>query len=163
MQFELNINDTDVTVDVDEDTPLLWVIRDNLQLSGTKFGCGIAACGACTVHMDGVARRTCVLPIAAAVGKKITTIENLSPDSSHPVQQAWLAIDVPQCGYCQTGMIMAAASLLASNPKPTDAEIDSAMTNVCRCGTYNRVRQGVHAAVELMAKAVAEQEASDNG
>lgn len=158
MQFELNVNDAVVSVDVDEDTPLLWVIRDSLKLTGTKFGCGIAACGACTVHIDGVATRTCVLPVTAVVGKKITTIEHLSPDSNHPVQQAWLAIDVPQCGYCQSGMIMTASSLLAENPKPTDAEIDAAMTNICRCGTYSRIRQGIHAAVELMAG-----EDKDNG
>jgi len=152
MAFELNINDDVVEVDVDGDTPLLWVIRDNLKLTGTKFGCGIAACGACTVHLDGVATRTCVLPVSAVEGKKITTIEHLSnTEDYHPVQQAWLDEEVPQCGYCQSGMIMAAASLLQQNAKPTEAEIDTAMTNICRCGTYSRVRSGIHKAVELMA------------
>jgi len=151
MEYNLTVNGVAVSVDVDADTPLLWVIRDNLKMTGTKFGCGVAACGACTVHINGVATRTCVLPVSAAVGQDISTIESLSDDNSHPVQQAWLDLDVPQCGYCQSGMIMAATSLLNQNPKPTDADIDAAMTNICRCGTYNRVRKGIHRAVELMA------------
>jgi len=151
MAYELNINGKTTTVDVDADTPLLWVVRDTLKLTGTKFGCGVASCGACTMHIDGQAVRTCVLPVSAAVGKQINTIENLSDDNSHPVQQAWLEQEVPQCGYCQSGMIMAATALLENNPNPTEAEIDSAMTNICRCGTYNRVRKGIHQAVELMA------------
>jgi aerobic-type carbon monoxide dehydrogenase small subunit (CoxS/CutS family) len=163
MQFSLNVNGADVSVDVDDDTPLLWVIRDNLKLSGTKFGCGIAACGACTVHIDGVATRTCVLPVSAAVGKKITTIEALSNDNSHPVQQAWLDQEVPQCGYCQSGMIMAVTSLLQQNAKPTESEIDAAITNICRCGTYNRVRSGIHKAVELMASGTGSEGGSSNG
>jgi isoquinoline 1-oxidoreductase alpha subunit len=162
MQYTLSVNDADVDVDVDEDTPLLWVLRDSLKLTGTKFGCGIALCGACTVHVDGVATRTCVLPVAAVAGRKITTIEHLSPDSSHPVQQAWRDVDVPQCGYCQSGMIMAAASLLATTPKPTDEEIDTAMSNICRCGTYNRVRRGIHRAVEILS-AEKVQEGNSNG
>ena len=151
MQYRLNINDSDVNVEVDEDTPLLWVIRDNLKLTGTKFGCGIAACGACTVHIDGVATRSCVMPVSALGDKKVTTIEYLSAESMHPLQQAWRELDVPQCGYCQSGMIMAAASLISTHSKPSETQIDSAMTNVCRCGTYNRVRRGIHRAVEIMA------------
>lgn len=150
MQYKLNVNDSDITVDVDADTPLLWVIRDNLKLKGTKFGCGIGACGACTVHVDGVARRSCVLPVSALAEAKVTTIEYLSTDSMHPIQQAWRELDVPQCGYCQSGMIMAAASLIATHSKPGETQIDTAMTNVCRCGTYNRVRRGIHRAVEIM-------------
>jgi isoquinoline 1-oxidoreductase alpha subunit len=162
MQYTLTVNESDVVVDVDEDTPLLWVLRDNLKLTGTKFGCGIAACGACTVHVDGVATRSCVLPVSTLANRKIETIEHLSDDNTHPVQLAWLDVDVPQCGYCQSGMIMAAASLLASNPKPTNEQIDTAMTNVCRCGTYNRVRKGIHRAVEIMA-AETLPEADSNG
>lgn len=163
MQFSLNVNGADVSVNVDNDTPLLWVIRDNLKLTGTKFGCGIAACGACTVHVDGVATRTCVLPVSAAVGKKITTIEALSKDNSHPVQQAWLDQEVPQCGYCQSGMIIAVTSLLQQNAKPSESEIDAAITNICRCGTYNRVRSGIHKAVELMASGTGSEGGSSNG
>lgn len=162
MSFELKVNGESVTVDVDDDTPLLWVIRDHLKLTGTKFGCGIAACGACTVHIDGVATRTCVYPVSAAAGREITTIEALAGDGLHPVQQAWIDEDVPQCGYCQSGMIMAAASLIRQNPEPTDDDIDAAMTNICRCGTYNRVRSGIHRAVALMAVGAAGGE-KDNG
>jgi isoquinoline 1-oxidoreductase alpha subunit len=134
-------------VDVDADVPLLWVLRENLAMTGTKFGCGIAQCGACTVHLDGQPVRSCVTPIAAAQGKKITTIEGLSADGSHPVQRAWIAEDVPQCGYCQSGQIMSAAALLAAKPKPTDADIDAAMSgNICRCGTYQRIRRAIHRA-----------------
>ena len=141
------------TLDVEPDAPLLWVLRDELGLTGTKFGCGIAQCGACTVQIDGVAQRTCVLPVSAVEGKQITTIEGLSPDGRHPVQQAWLAEDVPQCGYCQSGQIMAAAVLLRETPRPTDADIDDAMSgNLCRCGTYPRIRRAIHAAAELAAK-----------
>ena len=130
------------------DTPLLWVLRDTLGLTGTKLGCGIAQCGACTVHLDGVATRTCVLPVAAVAGKRVTTIEGLSPNRGHAVQQAWIAEDVPQCGYCQSGQIMAAAALLAKNPSPSDADIDAAMTNICRCGTYQRIRAAIHRAAK---------------
>lgn len=133
-------------VDVSPETPLLWVIRDELNLTGTKFGCGVAQCGACTMHLDGVATRTCVLPVSQAVGKQITTIESLSNDNSHPVQKAWIAEQVPQCGYCQSGQIMAAAALLKKTPHPTDAEIDQVMTNICRCGTYGRIRAAIHRA-----------------
>jgi isoquinoline 1-oxidoreductase subunit alpha len=141
-----SVNGQARTVDVDPDTPVLWVLRDTLGLMGTKFGCGVALCGACTVLVDGQATRTCVLPVSAIQGKQITTIEGLSADGSHPLQKAWIANDVPQCGYCQTGMIMAAAALLQAKPKPTDADIDAAITNVCRCGTYARIRQAIHAA-----------------
>ena len=140
----LNVNGKSMTVDAEPDTPLLWVLREQLGLTGTKYGCGIAQCGACTVHLDGAPVRACVLPLAALnPNQKIVTIEGLSPDASHPVQKAWAALDVPQCGFCQSGMIMAAAALLASNPKPSDADIDAAMSNICRCGTYNRVRAGI--------------------
>ncbi|CCV13937.1 (2Fe-2S)-binding protein [Mesorhizobium sp. STM 4661] len=140
----LTINGTSRDVEVDPDTPLLWVIREQIGLTGTKYGCGVAACGACTVHIDGVATRSCVLPVSAVEpDQQITTIEGLSPDSSHPVQQAWLALDVPQCGYCQAGMIMAAASLLMQNPNPADEDINAEITNICRCGTYNRVRAAI--------------------
>ena len=134
-------------VDASADTPLLWVLRENLGMTGTKFGCGIAQCGACTVHLDGQPIRSCVTPIASAKGKKITTIEGLSADGSHPLQKAWIAEEVPQCGYCQSGQIMSAAALLASKPKPTDTDIDSAMSgNICRCGTYQRIRRAIHRA-----------------
>jgi isoquinoline 1-oxidoreductase subunit alpha len=136
------------SVDVEPETPLLWVLRDTLGLTGTKFGCGIALCGACTVHVDGQATRSCVVPVSAVQGKQVTTIEGLSPDGSHPVQKAWLALDVPQCGYCQTGVIMAVAALLKAKPQPSDADIDAAITNVCRCGTYARIRQGIHTAAK---------------
>jgi isoquinoline 1-oxidoreductase alpha subunit len=140
------INGRSVATEAEADTPLLWVIREQLGLTGTKFGCGIAACGACTVHVDGKAVRSCSIPLAAVEGRKITTIEGLSRDRSHPVQQAWIKEQVPQCGYCQSGMIMAVAALLAEKPHPTDAEIDAAITNICRCGTYHRIRKAIHAA-----------------
>jgi aerobic-type carbon monoxide dehydrogenase small subunit (CoxS/CutS family) len=141
------VNGKSHQVDVSSDTPLLWVLRENLGMTGTKFGCGIAQCGACTVHLDGQPTRSCVTPVAAAKGKKITTIEGLSADGSHPLQKAWIAEEVPQCGYCQSGQIMSAAALLATKPKPTDADIDSAMSgNICRCGTYQRIRRAIHRA-----------------
>ena len=146
--INLRVNGRTYSVDVEPDTPLLWVLRDTLGLTGTKFGCGIALCGSCTVHLDGQATRSCVLPVSAAQGKQITTIEGLSADGNHPVQRAWMAHDVPQCGYCQPGMIMAAAALLKAKPSPTDADIDAAVTNVCRCGTYARVRQAIHTAAK---------------
>jgi len=146
----LTINGTQHQVDLEPDTPLLWAIRDAVGLTGTKFGCGIAQCGACTVHIDGIAMRSCSVPIAAAAGKKITTIEGLSTDSKHPVQQAWLAEDVPQCGWCQSGQIMATAAFLKQNPNPTDADIDANITNICRCGTYERLRRAIHRAADLM-------------
>ena len=143
----LTINGQSRDVDVDPDTPLLWVIREQIGLTGTKFGCGVAMCGACTVHIDGVAARSCGMPVSAVEeSQNIVTIEGLSPDGSHPVQKAWLAHDVPQCGYCQPGMIMAAAALLAQNPRPSDEDINSEITNICRCGTYNRVRAAIHTA-----------------
>jgi isoquinoline 1-oxidoreductase alpha subunit len=145
--ISLTINGKTHNVDVEPDTPLLWVIRENVRLTGTKYGCGIAQCGACTVHLDGVATRSCSLPVSEAAGKQITTIEGLAEDGSlHKVQKAWLDHDVPQCGYCQTGMIMAAAALLKDKPKPTDADIDANVTNICRCGTYVQVRAAIHAA-----------------
>ena len=145
----LTINGKTFTLDVEPDTPLLWAIRENAGLTGTKYGCGIAQCGACTVHMDGVATRSCGISVAEAEGKKITTIEGLASGSTlHKVQQAWIAKDVPQCGYCQSGMIMAVAALLSEKPKPTDADIDEAMTNICRCGTYNRVRAAIKMAAD---------------
>jgi isoquinoline 1-oxidoreductase subunit alpha len=149
MTHTIKVNGTDHTVDVEGDTPLLWVLRDTLTMTGTKFGCGIAACGACTVHLNGVATRSCVTAIDSVGTAAITTIEGLSADRGHKVQQAWMAEDVPQCGYCQSGMIMAAAALLAQTPKPTDADIAAAMTNICRCGTYNRVRRAIHRAAAL--------------
>jgi isoquinoline 1-oxidoreductase subunit alpha len=146
---KLNVNGNLVDVDADENTPLLWVIREQLGLTGTKYGCGVAQCGACTVHLDGVAARSCSLPLSAVTAEqKIVTIEGLSPDGSHPVQKAWLALDVPQCGYCQVGMIMAAASLLQQKPRPTDDDINAEMTNICRCGTYNRIRAAIKLAAE---------------
>lgn len=143
--LELNVNGTPHRVDVEPEMPLLWVLRDHLNLHGTKYGCGISACGACTVHVDGAAVRSCTLPASAAVGKRIVTIEGLSKDGMHRIQQAWIDHEVPQCGYCQTGMIMSAAALLTQHPKPSDADIDAAMTNLCRCGTYARVRRAIHA------------------
>ena len=145
----LNINGAIHEVEVEPDTPLLWVIREQLGMTGTKYGCGIAQCGACTIHLDGAATRSCVLPVSSIEeGQKIVTIEGLSSDRSHPVQQAWAALDVPQCGYCQSGMIMAAAALLAQTPKPSEAEIRSNITNICRCGTYNRVLAGIQRAAD---------------
>ena len=143
----LNVNGKTYDVDVDPDMPLLWAIRENVGLTGTKFGCGIAQCGACTVHIDGVATRSCSFPVSAAEGKQITTIEGLAQNGQHTkVQQAWIANDVPQCGYCQSDMIMAVTALLKEKPKPTDADINAAITNVCRCGTYQQVREAIHAA-----------------
>ena len=149
MLYTLNVNGSQRHVDVDDDTPLLWVLRDALGLTGTKFGCGISICGACTVHLGGKATRSCVLPISAVGSAPIATIESLSPDRSHPLQQAWIAEQVPQCGYCQSGMLMAAAALLRSKPQPSDADIDDAMTNLCRCGTYNRVRRAIKRAAGM--------------
>ena len=140
----LNVNGNNREFQAEAETPLLWVIREQLGLTGTKYGCGIAECGACTVHIDGVATRSCVRPVSSvSASAKIVTIEGLSPNASHPVQKSWAALDVPQCGFCQSGMIMAAAALLKNKPKPTDADIDNAMTNICRCGTYNRVRAAI--------------------
>jgi aerobic-type carbon monoxide dehydrogenase small subunit (CoxS/CutS family) len=146
----ITVNDQVLNVDAAPETPLLWVLRDHLAMTGTKYGCGIALCGACTVHIDGVAMRSCVLPLRAVEGKTITTIEGLSANRSHPVQRAWIELDVPQCGYCQSGQIMSAAALLRSNPRPSDADIDAAMAgNICRCGTYPRIRQAIHRAAAL--------------
>jgi isoquinoline 1-oxidoreductase alpha subunit len=143
----LSVNGKTHQVDVDPNTPLLWVLREQVGLTGTKYGCGIAQCGACTVHVDGVAMRSCSVPLSAVAGKQITTIEGLAQNGTlHKVQKAWIDHDVPQCGYCQSGMIMAVAALLAQSPKPTDAEIDAAITNICRCGTYQRIRAAIHAA-----------------
>ena len=154
--MKLNINGTVRDVQVEGDTPLLWVLREEVGLTGTKYGCGIAQCGACSVHVNGKLQRSCVLPVGSIkAGDKIVTIEGLSAGASHPVQKAWAAINVPQCGYCQSGQIMAAAALLAQKPKPTDAEIDAAMTNICRCGTYQRIRAAVHLASEESAKSPA--------
>ena len=148
--IKLNVNGQSVEVDVDPETPLLWVLRDTIGLTGTKYGCGMALCGACTVHLDGEPIRSCVTPVSAVGEAKVTTIEGLSKDRSHPVQQAWIEIDVPQCGYCQSGQIMSAAALLAKTPKPTDAQIDEAMAgNLCRCGTYQRIRTAIHRAADL--------------
>ena len=147
--LRLTINGRTEEVDIDPDTPLLWVLRDTLGLTGTKFGCGIAQCGACTVHVDGVATRSCSVPVSAVEGNKIVTIEGLSNNGSlHPVQRAWIAHDVPQCGYCQSGMIMAVAALLKENPQPSDSDIDAAITNICRCGTYARIRSAIHTAAQ---------------
>jgi len=146
---KLNINGEPVDLDVDESTPLLWVLREQLGLTGTKYSCGIGVCGACTVLIDGEAVRSCVVPVAAvSASQKVVTIEGLSPDGSHPVQEAWEELDVPQCGYCQPGIIMSVVALLNANPTPNDADIDARLTNICRCGTFNRVRRGVHLAVE---------------
>ncbi len=142
----ITVNGTSHDVDVPGDMPLLWVVRDELGMTGTKFGCGVAQCGACTMHVDGVATRTCVLPVSKAVGKQIRTIESLSTDNSHPVQKAWIAESVVQCGYCQSGQIMAAVALLQKTKKPTDDQITQAMTNICRCGTYDRIRSAIHRA-----------------
>jgi isoquinoline 1-oxidoreductase subunit alpha len=150
----LNVNGKSLKYQADAGTPLLWVLREQLGLTGTKYGCGIAQCGSCTVHIDGAPVRSCVMPASSIkASQKIITIEGLSKDGTHPIQQAWVALDVPQCGFCQSGMIMAAASLIKSKPNPTDKEIDDAMTNICRCGTYNRVRAGIHAAAREMAAA----------
>ena len=151
--ISLNVNGRDHSVDVAADTPLLWVLRETLGLTGTKFGCGMALCGACTVHLDGEAVRSCVTPVRRAAGKKVVTIEGLSTDLRHPLQVAWIEADVPQCGYCQSGQMMAAAVLLRETPRPTDADIDDAMCgNLCRCGTYARIRKAIHSAAEVAAK-----------
>jgi isoquinoline 1-oxidoreductase alpha subunit len=150
MAIQFTLNGKPQTVDVNPNMPLLWVLRDTLGMTGTKFGCGMSLCGACTVHINGEAVRSCVTPISTVSGKKITTIEGLSADRSHPVQKAWIEIDVPQCGYCQSGQIMSAAALLAKKAQPSDAEIDEAMKgNICRCGTYQRIRQAIHRAGQL--------------
>jgi isoquinoline 1-oxidoreductase subunit alpha len=146
----LKVNGKNHQLDIEPETPLLWVLRDELGFTGTKFGCGIAQCGACTVHIDGEAVRSCSMEVSGAVGHEIITIEGLSADSKHPVQQAWLAEDVPQCGYCQSGQIMAVAAFLKQYPKPTDADIDANISNICRCGTYVRIRRAIYKAAELM-------------
>ncbi len=149
--IKLSVNTKALDVDADPDTPLLWVLRDHLGLTGTKFGCGMALCGACTVHLDGSPVRACLVPLSAVDGKAVTTIEGLSADRSHVVQQAWIELDVPQCGYCQSGQLMSAAALLHTNPDPSDSDIDAAMAgNICRCGTYSRIRAAVHRAAELL-------------
>jgi aerobic-type carbon monoxide dehydrogenase small subunit (CoxS/CutS family) len=147
----ITVNGKPYQLDVEDETPLLWVLRDEIGLTGTKYGCGIAQCGACTVHVNGEAMRSCSVPIGTIDGAAVTTIEGLSADSSHPVQRAWLEHDVPQCGYCQSGQIMAVAALLETNAKPSDAEINDAITNICRCGTYERIRMAVHRASEIKA------------
>src|SRR5437762_508249 len=149
MSISLVVNGIPHTVDTEPETPLLWVLRDSLKLTGTKYGCGIAQCGACTVLIDGHATRSCSIPVSAVANKPVTTIEGLSPDGTHPVQLAWIEFDVPQCGYCQSGQVMAAVDLLKRNPKPTDADIDREITNICRCGTYPRVRAAIHRAAEM--------------
>ena len=147
--LRLTINGVARDIDVDPSTPLLWVIREQVGLTGTKYGCGVAQCGACTVHMDGAALRSCVMPVSAAVGKQITTIEGLATSAGlHKVQKAWIEHDVPQCGYCQSGMVMAVAALLKETPKPTDAQIDASITNICRCGTFQQVREAIHTAAK---------------
>lgn len=147
---KLKVNGEIVDVEVDGSTPLLWVLREQMGLTGTKYGCGIGQCGSCTVLVDGKAVRTCITPVSAiSPSQKVVTIEGLSADGSHPLQQAWVELDVPQCGYCQTGMLMSAAALLNSNPEPSDSDIDAGITNICRCGTFNRVREGIHLAAKL--------------
>jgi isoquinoline 1-oxidoreductase subunit alpha len=153
MKTRFRVNGKSTTVDVPSDMPLLWVLRDVLDLKGTKFGCGMAQCGACTVHVGGTPTRSCVTPVSRVQGADVTTIEGLSPDGSHPLQRAWQEVDVPQCGYCQAGQLMSAAALLAKNPKPTDADIDAAMDgNLCRCATYLRIRQAIHRAATMSAR-----------
>jgi aerobic-type carbon monoxide dehydrogenase small subunit (CoxS/CutS family) len=146
----ITVNGTQPQLDIEPDTPLLWALRDVVGLTGTKYGCGIAQCGACTVHINGQPMRSCSVPIASVDGASITTIEGLSPDGKHPVQQAWIAEDVPQCGYCQSGQIMAVTAFLKDHPSPTDADIDANITNICRCGTYERMRRAIHRAADLM-------------
>ena len=164
MAITLTVNGRNRTLDVEPDTPLLWVLRETLGLTGTKFGCGIAACGACTVHLDGRAVRTCTLPVSAAEGMAITTIEGLARDGKlNPVQEAWIEHEVPQCGYCQSGMIMAVSALLEQRPDPTDEQIDAAITNICRCGTFVRVRRAIHAVAEKAGKAAAGSEEARDG
>ena len=150
IMVNIKVNGTSHQLDIEGDTPLLWVLREEIGLTGTKFGCGIAVCGACTVHVNGEAMRSCLVQVSSVEGAEITTIEGLSADSTHPVQQAWLTEQVPQCGYCQSGQIMATAAFLKSNPTPTDADIDANLTNICRCGTYERLRRAVHRAAALM-------------
>ncbi|MEN3291161.1 MAG: isoquinoline 1-oxidoreductase subunit alpha [Burkholderiales bacterium] len=153
MAISLNVNGKTVSVDAEPDTPLLWVIRDDVGLTGTKFGCGMALCGACTVHVDGTPVRSCQTPVSTVVGKKVSTVEALSKDNSHPLQKAWIAHDVPQCGYCQSGQLMSAAALLSTNLNPSDTDIDNAMSgNLCRCGTYNRIRAAIKTAAAEMRK-----------
>jgi len=148
--IHFTLNSKPMTLDVNPDMPLLWALRDSLNMTGTKFGCGMALCGACTVHINGEATRSCITPVSSLAGKRVTTIEGLSPDLSHPVQKAWMEIDVPQCGYCQSGQIMAAAALLAKTPHPTDTQIEDAMSgNICRCGTYNQIRKAIQRAAQL--------------
>jgi isoquinoline 1-oxidoreductase alpha subunit len=154
MSLTIEVNGSRKEVDADPATPLLWVLRDYLGMTGTKFGCGIAQCGACTVHIEGRPIRSCQYPLSAAAGQKITTIEGLSPDSSHPLQKVWIDMNVPQCGYCQSGMLMAAAALLKQIPRPTDEQIDQYINNICRCGTYPRVRAAIHRAADLLAAGV---------
>ncbi len=152
MKVTFRVNGKPATVDVAADTPLLWVLRDVLDLKGTKFGCGMAQCGACTVHFNGEATRSCIIPVSRVQGAEITTVEGLSPEGTHALQRAWEELDVPQCGYCQAGQLMSAAALLSKNPKPTDADIDAAMNgNLCRCATYLRIRQAIHRAAEMAA------------
>ena len=162
--IKLSVNGKDSSLDIEPEMPLLWAVREQLGLTGTKFGCGIAQCGACTVLVDGQPVRSCTYPASAAVGRKVTTIEGLSPDASHPVQQAWKELDVPQCGYCQGGQILAAVALLKRKPKPTDKDIDDAMTNLCRCGTYVRIRAAIHhaAGVKGVTGSVVHMAACDN-
>ncbi|MGA9885226.1 MAG: (2Fe-2S)-binding protein [Candidatus Acidiferrales bacterium] len=157
MATRFTVNGKSQTVDVNPDMPLLWVIRDTLNMTGTKFGCGMALCGACTVHINGAAIRSCITPVSSVEGKHVTTIEGLSPDHSHPVQRAWIEVDVPQCGYCQSGQIMSASALLAKNPHPTDEEIETAMAgNICRCGTYQQIKEAIHRAASLHSGAAKE-------
>ena len=152
MAIHFTLNGKPQTLDVNPDMPLLWALRDALNMTGTKFGCGMALCGACTVHINGEATRSCITPVSTLAGKKVTTIEGLSADNSHPVQRAWMEVDVPQCGYCQSGQIMTASAFLAKTPHPTDAQIDDAMSgNICRCGTYNQIRKAIHAAAKMQA------------
>ena len=160
MAFDLTINGTTHTIDADPQTPLLWIIRDHTGLTGTKFSCGIGQCGACTVHVDGQQIRSCSIPAEVAIGREITTIEGVSADGSHPIQVAWKELDAPQCGYCQSGMIMATLALLERTPNPTDADIDRTITNICRCSSYHRIRQAIHRAAQLMVTANSGEEAS---
>jgi len=161
MAIEFDVNDRPQKVDVDPDMPLLWVLRDTLGMTGTKFGCGMALCGACTVHINGEPTRSCVTPVSSVSGKKITTIEGLSSDRSTPIQRAWIELDVPQCGYCQSGQIMTATALLEKHPQPTDAQIDEAMSgNICRCGTYQRIREGIHRAAAMKVAAARKPDAA---
>ena len=154
MTTRINVNGKTIDVEAEADTPLLWVIRDEIGLTGTKFGCGMALCGACTVHLDGVAIRSCQTPVSVAAGKKVATVESLSPNNSHPLQKAWIAHDVPQCGYCQSGQLMSAAALLTSNKNPNDQQIEEAMSgNICRCGTYGRIKAAIKTAATEMRKA----------